>query len=452
MPQRRWLVFAVLGAVAFMAQLDLFVVNVALPAMAGSFGGASLSSLSWVLNAYSIVLAALLVPAGRLADQFGRRRFLLAGTAVFTVASAVCSVAPGLAVIVAGRALQGAGAAMIVPTSLGLLFPAFPTRQHNLVVGMWAGVAAVAGSAGPTVGGLLVAVDWRLIFLINLPIGVGIVVCGLRVLPAVRSAEHARTPDAASAVALFAAVALVTFAMVQSTQWGWGAPGTLLLFAGASAAGAVAVRRTLIVPNAVIEAALFRSREFAAACGALFLFFLAFGSWLLLTVLFLQGAWGYDAVRTGLAILPGPSTAAVFALNSGRISGRFGRRLPAVVGPLLFAVGAAYWLFAARLHPDYAVAMLPGMVVAGSGAGLTQAPLFAAATTLPADRATTGSAVLNMARQLGSAIGVAVLVTLLAGAPAGTLAGFRRGWLLIIACCLAASAASALPRRARPMS
>jgi MFS family permease len=140
---------------------DLFIVNVALPVIGRSYPGSSLSGLSWVLNAYAIIFAALLVPAGRLADHFGRRRFLLAGVAVFTLASAACAAAPTLGVLVAARAVQAAGAALIVPTSLGLLYPAFAKRQHAKVVGIWAGVAAVAGTAGPPVGGLLVEASWR---------------------------------------------------------------------------------------------------------------------------------------------------------------------------------------------------------------------------------------------------------------------------------------------------
>ncbi|HEX4256176.1 MAG TPA: MFS transporter, partial [Streptosporangiaceae bacterium] len=142
----RWRILAVLAAVAFMAQLDLFIVNIAVPAIGQSFGG-SLTGLSWVLNAYAIVFAALLVPAGRLADHFGRRRFLLAGVTVFTLASAACAAAPSLPVLVGARAVQAVGAALIVPTSLGLLYPSFPKRQHATVVGIWAGVAAVAGSS-----------------------------------------------------------------------------------------------------------------------------------------------------------------------------------------------------------------------------------------------------------------------------------------------------------------
>jgi EmrB/QacA subfamily drug resistance transporter len=411
---QRWWILAVLASVAFMAQLDLFIVNIAVPAMSRTFHGAGLSDLSWVLNAYAIVFAALLVPAGRLADHFGRRRFLLVGVVVFTLASLVCAVAPTLGFLVAGRVVQAVGAALIVPTSLGLLLPAFSKSQHQLVVGIWAGVAAVAASSGPPVGGLLIGLSWRWIFLINLPIGLFTLIAGLRVLPEVRADHGAKLPDAASVGALLAAITLLILATVEGPSWGWGSAGTIGLYIGAALATAATVHRTLYHPQALIQASLFRSREFTAATVALFLFFVAFAIWLLITVLFLQDLWHYSAVRAGLAIAPGPMTAAVFAISSGRIGKRFGRTIPAVAGALCVTASATFWLLAAPADPSYLLRFLPGLIVAGAGAGLIQAPLFAAASTLPADRATTGSAVLNMSRQVGSAVGVAVLVALLA--------------------------------------
>src|ERR1700755_1990452 len=190
----RWRILAVLGAVAFMAQLDLFVVNIGVPAIGRSFGG-SLTGLSWVLNAYAIVFAALLVPAGRLADHFGRRRFLLTGVVVFVAASVLCALAPSLGILVGGRVLQAIGAAMVVPTSLGLLLPAFARRQHGLVVGIWAGVGPVAATSGAPIGGLLVGINWRWIFLVNVPIGIATVVAGRMLLPEIRAERGARLPD-----------------------------------------------------------------------------------------------------------------------------------------------------------------------------------------------------------------------------------------------------------------
>jgi EmrB/QacA subfamily drug resistance transporter len=412
-----------------MAQLDLFIVNIAFPAIGRSFGGSSLSDLSWVLNAYAVVFAALLVPAGRLADHFGRRRFLLTGVAVFTLASVGCALAPSLGVLVAARALQAVGAALIVPTSLGLLYPAFPKHQHATVVGIWAGVAAVAASAGPPLGGLLVAADWRWIFIINAPIGLATLIIGSRVLPEVRAERGARLPDGFSVAVLLAAVTLVVLATVQGPVWGWTSARTLGLFLAAAIAVGATVRRTIVHPHALIERSLFASRQFTAATGALFVFFIGFAILLLSTVLFLQGEWHYSPLRAGLAIAPGPSIAAVFALNAGRISQRYGRVLPAAVGTLLLIASGGYWLTAAAAAPSYLTGFLPGLLLGGIAAGLVQAPLFAAAGTLAPERATTGSAVLNMSRQVGSAIGVALLVALLGTASAHSLGEFQRAWI-----------------------
>ena len=399
-----------------------------------------------MLNAYAIVFAALLVPAGRLADHFGRRRFLLAGVVTFTLASVLCALAPTLGLLVTGRVIQAVGAALIVPTSLGLLLPVFPKAQHTLVVGIWASVAAVAGTSGPVVGGLLVGLSWRWIFLINVPIGLATIIAGLRVLPEIKANPGARLPDGLSVGAVLAAITLLVLATVQGPAWGWGSAAVISIYIGAALAAAVAVQRTIRHPHAMIEATLFRSRDFTAATIALFLFFVAFATWLLITVLFLQGFWHYSAVRAGLAIAPGPAVSALFAVNGGRIAARFGRVWPAVIGPLLLAVASAYWLIAAPAHPSYLTGFLPGLLIAGASAGLTQAPLFASAGTLPADRATTGSAVLNMSRQVGSAVGVAVLVALLAAPHPSSLAVFHRGWIFEIAVALAASLAVVLPR------
>jgi MFS family permease len=230
-------------------------------------------------------------------------------------------------------------------------------------------------------------------------------------------------------LSLLAAVTLLIFGTVEGSTWGWGSPGVIASLAGAVAAGALTVRRAFTHSNAVVEADLFKSREFGTASAALFLFFIAFATLLLISVLFLQDMWHYSALDAGLGIAPGPMTAAIFAINSGRISTRFGRAIPALLGTTAMALSGLYWLLFATAAPDYLV-FLPGMILGGIGAGLTQAPLFASAATLPAHRATTGSAVLNMARQVGSAVGIAVLAALLASQHPDQLRLFDRGWAL----------------------
>jgi EmrB/QacA subfamily drug resistance transporter len=435
-------VLVTLCAVAFMAQLDLFIVNVALPSVGHSFPGQGLGALSWVLNAYAIVFAAFLVPAGRLADHFGRRRFLLAGVVVFAAASALCAAAPSLAVLVVARALQAVGAAMIVPASLGLLLAAFPRRLHGTVVGVWAGVAAVAASSGPPVGGLLVEASWRWVFLINIPIGLATIAAGRAVLPEVRAGAGARLPDPVATLTVLAGITLLTLGTVQGASWGWTSGPEIAVLAGFVLATAVTVRRSFSHHSPLVEPALFRSRSFTAATIALALFFVMFAAWLLATVLFFENAWHYSALRAGLGVVPGPAMAAVFGLGNGRIAAIFGRRTLSVAGPLFFAAAAVLWVLAATARPDYWTGFFPGLILAGMSSGLTQAPLFASTSTLDAGRAATGSAVLNMARQVGSALGVAILVAIYASPSPHDLAAFRRGWVLMAIAAVAASAVS----------
>ena len=442
-PNKRVAIASVLCAVAFMAQLDLFIVNVALPSVAQSFAGQGLGSLSWVLNAYAIVFAAALIPAGRLADHFGRRRFLLAGVAVFTLASAVCAAAPDLAVLVAARGVQALGAAMIVPTSLGLLLAAFEPHRHSFVVGIWAGGAAIAASAGPPVGGLLVQLSWRWVFLVNVPIGIATLLAGRRVLPEVRAHPNTKLPDMVGAVSALAGITLLTLAIVEGQSWGWDSARVLAALALATGALTITTYRAFHHPRPLVEPSLFKSRPFTIASIALILFFMSFASFLLGTVLFFENTWHFSTIQTGLALAPGPVMAAVAALNAGWIADHFGRTLPVILGPALFAVMAGYWLLAAHAHPDYVTGFLPALLIGGLASGMTQAPLFAAAGALPTERASTGSAVLSMARQLGSALGVAVLVAVYASADPHGLAAFQRGWVFVGVTGLAAAAVSA---------
>jgi EmrB/QacA subfamily drug resistance transporter len=416
----------VLGAVSFMAQLDFFIVNVALNGIGKSFPGSNGSTLSWVLNAYAVVFAAVLVAAGRFADRYGRKKVLLVGVAVFTVASAFAAVAPSLGFLILARAVQAVGAAMIVPASLGLLYPSFPKHQHTLVVGLWAGVAAVAAAAGPPVGGLLVAVDWRWIFLINLPIGVATIIGGWKWLPETREARGSRLPDIVSAVALLLAVALLILGIVEGHGWGWGSWRIVTIFAAAVVLAAVTIRRSWSAASPIIERDLFRNRQFTAATITLLAYFTGFSIFLLGGALFMQNVWHFSAIQTGLALTPTPLAGMGFATTAGPIQRRFGRTLPAVAGAILMVAAALYWLLAVGDQPAYATAMLPGLILMGISGGLSQAPMFAVAGTLSAHRAATGSAVLNMSRQVGSAIGVAVLIALTA-AGAGRV-GFEQAW------------------------
>jgi EmrB/QacA subfamily drug resistance transporter len=440
-------VFGVIAAGVFMAQLDLFIVNIAFPEIERDFAGSSNGSLSWVLNAYAVVFAACLVPAGRLGDLLGRRRTFELGLAVFAAGSAGCAAAPGLGVLVGARAVQAVGAALIVPTSLGLLLHAFPAERRAGAIGAWAAVGSVAAASGAPLGGLLVDIDWRLIFLVNLPLAAGALIAAHTRLEEVRHPETGGLPDLAGIALLVAGVGGLVLCIVEGASWGW---SSLPFIAGTLAAFVllgVFLRRCATHATPVVELSLLALRPFAVANAVMFLFFASFGAMLLLCVLFLTGPWGYDAVTAGLMIAPGPLLVGVVALNTKRIIPRLGARTVVTAGSLLIAAGGAWWIWRLEATPNYAGAFLPGLFIAALGIGVTQAALFGlAAGVLPTQRFATGSGVLNMSRQIGLALGVAILVALLGATPA--VADFRHGLAEMIAGgLLAAAAATLLPKR-----
>jgi EmrB/QacA subfamily drug resistance transporter len=441
-------VLIVVSAAVFMASLDLFIVNIAFPDVQRDLGGSD-SSLSWILNAYAIVFAALLVPAGRIADLVGRRRTFLAGLVVFALASALCAAAPSLGALVAFRLLQAAGAAMLVPTSLALLLSAAPLEKRSAYVGAWAAVGGVAAAAGPPVGGLLVQLSWRWVFLVNLPVAAVALVAGLRTLREERDPDSAGVPDLLGAALLTAGVGALTAGIVEGPVWGWGSAGVVALFAGSLGLLVAFSWRSARHPVPVVEMDLLRVRAFAAANVAAMAFYVGFGAMLLGGVLFLTRVWHESVLTAGLMIAPGPLMAATFSVVGGRFADRAGHRTLAVIGGLVFALGSLFWALRMGAHPNYAGAFLPGFIVGGIGVGLVNPTLSsAAAAALPAGRFATGSAIYNMSRQLGSALGVALLVAIV-GTPtrAGAVDAFRGGVLIVVAGgALTAIAAAAMGR------
>jgi EmrB/QacA subfamily drug resistance transporter len=427
--QQRWKVLLATSLGLFMASLDLFIVNIAFPNLAADFPDTSLSDLSWVLNAYAIVFAALLVPAGRVADRVGRKRVFCGGLLLFSAASALCAAAPSVSFLVAARILQAVGAAMMIPATLGLILPAFPPEQRALAIGIWSAAGGVAAALGPPIGGLLVQLSWRWIFLVNVPIGIGGAIVAARILSE-RREPGADRPDLLGAVALGFGIGLLTLGIVKGPDWGWLAGRTLASFAASAGLLAAFLHRSARHPAPVIELPLLRIRSFALANLATGVFFAGFGAMLLSGILLLTGVWGYSALTAGLALAPAPTIAAVFAVPSGRLGGIVGQRPIAATGGLTFACGFAYILATIGTTPEYATAFLPGSLLAGAGFGMVLGTLPAVATaSLPPSRFATGTAVFSMARQLGTVIGVAVLVALLdATTSADPLGGLRNGW------------------------
>jgi EmrB/QacA subfamily drug resistance transporter len=438
-----------------LASLDLFIVNVALPDIARDMGSAELSALSWVLNAYAIVYAALLVFFGRLADRYRRDLAFLAGVALFTAASVACAASTSVGMLVAFRIVQAAGAALLTPTSLGLVLASYPPERRQGAVRAWTAAGGLAAAIGPVVGGLLVAASWRWVFLVNLPIGVAALVVGWRRLPRVAGHPTER-PDPLGVVLSTGGVGLLTFGLIKGPDWGWGSAsiasvlGAAVVLLGAFVLHCRHSRTPLVHPE------LFRSRQFTGASIIAVFFSAAFGAMLLSIVLWEQGAWGWSALRAGLAIAPGPLMVPVMSfLVAGRLIRRYGPAVVISLGTAAFAAALAWWALAVTTSPNYVSGVLGGMILSGVGVGLTLPTLMAtAAGSLPPHAFATGSGVINMIRQTGLALGVAVLVAVLGtdaaqGVP--QLATFQRAWWIAAATALVGIVpAIALLRTTRP--
>ena len=443
------IVFAIVTAGIAVVNLDLFIVNVAIPSIGRSFGGANLANLSWVLNAYAIVFAALLVPAGRAADLIGRRAAFLAGMVVFGAASAACAVAPDVWVLVAARVVQAAGGALLMPASLGLLLAVARPEKRTGTIRAWTSVGGAAAALGPVIGGALVAVSWHWVFLVNVPIVAVAVIAGLRLL-APDSAAAARAglasereealPDTLGAAIFTVAIGALALALVKSDDWGWASPATIGLIVAAVVLVALFIRRSARHPSPVVELHLLRRPLFATATAANVVFGTAFGAMLLLVTLWCQDVWGWSALRTGLGVAPGPLLVPFWSIAAGPLARKVGPGPVAAAGCVVYAAGCVFWRLHLSLTPDYAAHMLPGMLLTGTGVGLTLPTLVSAAVSaVPPHRFATGSGIVTMARQVGIVLGVSVLVTVLGHpAGAGALAAFQRATVVLAAVALGA--------------
>jgi len=444
-------VVAVACAGAFLAFLDATIVNIAFPDISRSFAGSGRDALSWVLDGYFVVIAALLVPAGGLADRFGHKRVFLLGVAGFTAASLLCALAPSLELLIAFRVIQGIGAALIAPTSLALVLDAFPAEQRATGVGIWGAAAAAAAAIGPTLGGALVELsDWRLVFLVNLPLGAAVVLAGRSALRE-RPRLDSRLPDLPGALLLASSLALITLAIVEGNDWGWTAGATLGCFAVAIVLLSGMIWRSRTHPRPIVEPALFAHSSFRVGNLGTLLFAAAFFSLILGNVVFLTSIWGYTVLQAGAATLPGPTLSTVVAGPAGKLADRFGHRAVIVPGTLFFAAGVMV-LRSAGATPDWLGLWLPGACLTGIGIGLAFPTLGSAAVRdVPDDRFATASAVNAAFRQIGAVLGTAILVAMV-GEPATLQAALdvSNDAYLFSALAAVASGAAVLVLRPRP--
>jgi EmrB/QacA subfamily drug resistance transporter len=428
---------------AFMAFLDTTIVNIAFPDIERTFhASAGLSALSWVVNGYNVVIAALLVPAGRAADRLGRRRAFVTGLLLFTGASAGCAAASSVGMLITLRLVQAAGAAVVVPTSLALLLPQFERSRRLSAVAAWGAASALAAGIGPSLGAVLVQTySWRAVFLVNIPIGLIGAWGASRVLAEER--ESGPLPDIPGAGLLCAGIALIALGIVKGNEWGWGSAATLACLIGSVVLLTIVGARCVRHSEPVIDPRLLRVRDAALANLGALLLSIALYAAILNNVLFLTGVWHWSVLRAGLAISPAALITAGVARPAGELAERYGARAIIVPGALLYLVGMLLLSWGAGRSPSFFVHWLPGAAIAGVGMGLALPNLIGAALAgAPEEKLATGSGLNAAARQLGGVLGVALLVSILAASGPHALAAHRYGWDLSAGFALAAAASA----------
>ncbi|MEP6299348.1 MAG: DHA2 family efflux MFS transporter permease subunit [Ilumatobacter sp.] len=443
------LTLAIASLASLATFLDTTILFVAFPDISSTFDSASPSTLPWVLNAYTIVFAALLIPAGKIADRLGHRRTFLTGSAAFTIASMACGLAPTIEVLVAFRILQAAGAAMLIPSSLALVMRAVPSEKVPHAVAIWGAAGGVAGALGPTLGATIVEhLDWRWAFFINLPIGLFTVIAGARTLRE-SSDPRTRIPAPLGVVLIIVAASALSYGFVDSDTNGWLSAPTIGALAVGLAALVVFVVHQRASRAPVLDLDLFGIGNFRWGNIAMLVFGVAFSAMFFGSILFLTSVWEWSILKAGIGIAPGPALVALLAPRTGRLAGTIGQRPIIVAGGLLYAAGGVWRVVLLGPDVDYWVDYFPSMVLTGIGVAFCIPQLSSVvAQALPANRIGVGGAALQAVRQFGGTFGVAITIALLAdpGGLAGALAAFDKIWWIVVAGGLLVTASS-LPLR-----
>jgi EmrB/QacA subfamily drug resistance transporter len=433
-PGRRRLVLAICCLSVFIAGIDVTIVNVALPSIQRALH-ASVSGLQWTIDAYTLVIACLLMLSGSLADRFGRRRVFQLGLSLFSLGSLLCSVAPSLGCLVAFRAVQAVGGSMLNPVAMSIIVNTFPdSRDRARAIGVWGSVAGLSLASGPVLGGLLVSsIGWRSIFWINVPISLAVIALTQRFVPESK-APHARRLDPAGQGLVMLLLGSVTAAIIEGPNHGWGSGLILGLFLVAAVAAAVLVFVELRRREPLVDPRFFRSPPFAGATLIAVAAYATLGGFLFLNTLYLQNVRGYSALEAGLLTIPMAAMLGVFATVSGRLVAARGPRLSlALAGPAL-AVGALMFVgLGAHTSVWY---LIVAYLIFGTGSGLVAAPITNTALSgMPVDQAGVAGAIASTSRQFGAALGVAVAGAIIAGSSrAGFTTASHGAWAVIAAC------------------
>jgi EmrB/QacA subfamily drug resistance transporter len=428
-----WPTFAVCAVASYITTLDLSVVNVAFTDIAKSFSTVTRGQLSWVVTGYAIMFGSFLVFAGQTADRIGRKRVFLTGVAMFLVGSAICAAASTLGILIVGRIVQGTGGALLLPASTGLLLGAFSSEKRTQVISWVGGIGALGVASGPTVGAFMVdRLGWRSAFWINLPVCLFALVLGVKVLQE-SDRQSGPNPDAVGATMLVLGVGALVLGISEGRSWGWSSVRVLGLFllSALLLAGVVVKSRSHPAPALPIE--LFRERTFSIANAGSLVFGAGFSSMALNNVLFLRSIWHYSVIRAGWFSVLSPLTVATVASMAGRILKRTGFQRMMFVGPILFATSQVGLALLLNTQPKPWTIWLPLGILQGASIGMTFPVLGAAAVArLPPLRFAVGSAVNNTFRQVGAAIGVALVVAIQTSSDG--ISGFRNGWWFSAAC------------------
>jgi EmrB/QacA subfamily drug resistance transporter len=447
-------ILALVSVASSVSSLDLSLMFVAYPSIRRDFGNVPLTEVSWVLTSYTIVAAALLIPAGRVADRIGRRKVFLTSLVLFATGSALCAIAPAVPLLIAARVLQAIGGSMLTPSALAIVMGTMPASRRSWAIGVWSTVTGVVATAAPTIGALLVEyASWRWAFVINVPIGIGCFFVGRRVLDEAVDPEAGPLPDALGVVLVAASISMLAFGIVQSSAWGWNDRGTIVALSASATLLSLFVWRCAHHPAPVIDLRVFRPVLFRANALTAIAIGTTFWGGYYVFIQFLTLGWGYTLVTTGLLLIPMTVAASIAAIPAGRLMDRYGHRVVMVPGALLFSA-ALLWL---ALRADDNRAVLAVWMPAALAIGITNAVCFpgvnsAGARTAPPETLAVTAGIVQTLIRIGGTTGAALGIALVGDLRQGVAASeFRPAFIALAATGLVAAVA-ALPLATRDAS
>jgi EmrB/QacA subfamily drug resistance transporter len=410
-----WTAFLIASIAVFLISLDSTMLYAAFNTILGSFPGSSAADVSWVMNAYTIIYATMLIPAGGIAERFGRKKIFLFGVAVFLFASAVCGMATTIPMLISARVLQAIGAALLTPASMSIVLDAFPAHQRTVAVSAWGAVGALAAAIGPSLGSFIInAWGWSWAFYINLPLGMISLWKGAQLLQESAQPSTRVRFDLVGILLVIIGIGSIAFSIVECNSTAFGKAQLLALAATGLLALAGFVAWIRHKENPLIDPLLFADRTYRYVNVATFVYGIAFSMMFFGFFFYFTAIWHYSLPLAGLAITPGPLMVIPVAILAGKISTRIGHRPVLVTGSLVYAMSCLWYMLVPDAEVAYLTHWLPGLLLSGIGVGLVLPTLSAAAVHhLPANRYAIGSAVNQATRQIGSVLGVALTVVFL---------------------------------------